>query len=105
MTASEMSASNPANASPVRSGVSALALAVMEARAAVRSAAFRFLCVMALILGLSTGASTSARDTLGVLVSSVAPNGPAERAGIQEGDRIASVNGATWAICIDFYLS
>ena len=45
------------------------------------------------VLGLSTGASTSARDTLGLLVTSVATNGPAERAGIQEGDRIASVNG------------
>ena len=45
------------------------------------------------VLGLSTGASTSARDTLGVLVTSVATNGPAERAGIQEGDRIASING------------
>ena len=45
------------------------------------------------VLGLSTGASTSARDTLGLLVSSVATNGPADRAGIQEGDRIASING------------
>lgn len=45
------------------------------------------------VLGLSTGASTSARDTLGLLVTSVATNGPAERAGIQEGDRIASING------------
>ena len=45
------------------------------------------------VLGLSVGASTSARDTLGLLVTSVATNGPAERAGIQEGDRIASVNG------------
>jgi len=45
------------------------------------------------VLGLSVGASTSARDTLGLLVTSVATNGPAERAGIQEGDRLASVNG------------
>lgn len=45
------------------------------------------------VLGLSTGASTSARDTLGLLVTAVATNGPAERAGIQEGDRIASING------------
>ena len=45
------------------------------------------------VLGLSTGASTSARDTLGLLVTSVATNGPAERVGIQEGDRIASING------------
>ena len=50
------------------------------------------------VLGLSTGASTSARDTLGLLVTSVATNGPAERAGIQEGDRIASINGVNLRI-------
>jgi S1-C subfamily serine protease len=46
-------------------------------------------------LGISTSGSTRARDTLGLLVSSVMPNGPAERAGIEEGDRIASINGVT----------
>jgi len=46
-------------------------------------------------LGLSIGGSGSARDTLGLLVSSVTPNGPAERAGIQEGDRISSINGVS----------
>ena len=44
------------------------------------------------VIGVSTS-SGSARDTLGVLVSSIAPGGPAERAGIEEGNRIASVNG------------
>ena len=44
------------------------------------------------VIGVST-ASGSARDTLGVLVSSITPGGPAERAGIEEGNRIASVNG------------
>jgi S1-C subfamily serine protease len=44
-------------------------------------------------LGLSTSASTSARDTLGLLVSSVLPNSPAEKAGIEEGNRISSING------------
>jgi S1-C subfamily serine protease len=44
-------------------------------------------------LGISTAGSTSLRDTLGVLVAAVVPNSPAERAGIQEGDRIASING------------
>ena len=46
-------------------------------------------------LGISTAGSTSVRDTLGVLVAAVVPNSPAERAGIQEGDRIASINGVT----------
>ena len=44
-------------------------------------------------LGLTTAGSTSARDTLGLLVSSVMTNSPAEKAGIEEGDRIASING------------
>lgn len=46
-------------------------------------------------LGISIGGSGSARDTLGLLVTAVTPNGPAERAGIQEGDRIASINGVS----------
>jgi S1-C subfamily serine protease len=50
------------------------------------------------VLGLSVGGSTSSRDTLGLLVTSVTTNGPAERAGIQEGDRIASVNGVSLRI-------
>jgi len=47
------------------------------------------------VLGLTIGSSTSSRDTLGLLVTYVAPNGPAERAGIQEGDRLASINGVS----------
>ena len=43
-------------------------------------------------IGVSTSTG-SARDTLGVLVSYVTPGGPAEKAGIEEGNRIASVNG------------
>ena len=43
-------------------------------------------------LGLSMASSTSARDTLGLLVASVIANSPAERAGIEEGDRLASIN-------------
>lgn len=44
------------------------------------------------VIGVSTSTG-SARDTLGVLVSSVTPGGPAEKAGIEEGNRIAAVNG------------
>jgi serine protease Do len=46
-------------------------------------------------IGVTTSTSVSARDTLGVLVISVVPDGPAEQAGIQEGDRIAAVNGVS----------
>lgn len=44
------------------------------------------------VIGVTTSTG-SARDTLGVLVTSVTSGSPAERAGIEEGNRIASVNG------------
>jgi S1-C subfamily serine protease len=47
------------------------------------------------VIGVSTTSRATARDTLGVLVSSVRSGSPAEKAGIVEGDRIASVNGVS----------
>ena len=44
------------------------------------------------VIGVTTSTG-SARDTLGVLVTSVTPGSPAEKAGIEEGNRSASVNG------------
>ena len=44
-------------------------------------------------LGISLGSNGSKRDTIGVFVSAVTENGPADKAGISEGDRIASING------------
>jgi serine protease Do len=44
-------------------------------------------------LGIALGSTGSKRDTLGVFVSGVTENGPAEKAGIVEGVRIASING------------
>lgn len=43
-------------------------------------------------LGLAT-TSGSLRDTLGLLVTEVTSSGPAEKAGIEEGDRLQAVNG------------
>jgi C-terminal processing protease CtpA/Prc len=43
------------------------------------------------VIGLETR-SGSVRDTLGVLVIGVTTDGPADKAGIEEGDRIASAN-------------
>jgi hypothetical protein len=44
-------------------------------------------------IGLSLRATGTRRDTLGVFVDAVTPKGPAETAGIIEGDRIAAING------------
>ena len=43
-------------------------------------------------LGVVTG-STGKRDTLGLLIESVTPGSPADKAGLQEGYRIAAING------------
>lgn len=45
------------------------------------------------ILGLELRPTGTKRDTLGVFVESVIPKGPAENAGIFEGDRISAING------------
>lgn len=44
-------------------------------------------------IGVSVGTSGIARDTLGLFVNSVVAGGPAEKAGLVEGERIAAVNG------------
>lgn len=44
------------------------------------------------VIGVTTSAG-DARDTLGLLVTDIAANGPADKAGIHEGDRIQSING------------
>lgn len=46
-------------------------------------------------LGVGTMQSGSKRDTLGLLVTNVTPGSPADKAGIVEGDRIASINGTS----------
>ena len=44
-------------------------------------------------LGIELRATGTKRDTLGVFVAAVTKGGPAEAAGIIEGDRIAAING------------
>src|SRR3954468_2114713 len=47
------------------------------------------------VIGVTTSGAATTRDTLGVLVSSVRSGSPAEKAGLEEGNRIASVNGVS----------
>jgi predicted metalloprotease with PDZ domain len=47
------------------------------------------------VIGISTSSGATSRDTLGVLVGDVRAGGPAEKAGIVEGDRIAAINGVS----------
>jgi hypothetical protein len=60
-----------------------------------RRMSFRMDSVMAnrAALGLEVRSTGNRRDTLGVFVEAVTEKGPAEAAGIVEGDRIASING------------
>jgi len=45
------------------------------------------------VLGISLGGNGSRRDTLGILVVGIANEGPAAKAGIDEGDRVVAING------------
>jgi len=50
------------------------------------------------LLGITVSLSGSDRDTLGVLVSTVVRDGPADAAGVDEGNRIAEINGVSLRI-------
>lgn len=45
------------------------------------------------VAGLNLGVNGSRRDTAGVLIVAIAEDGPAEKAGLVEGDRVAAING------------
>jgi len=47
------------------------------------------------VLGVTVASTGSLRDTLGLFVQSVVHDGPAEKAGVVEGDRIAAINGVS----------
>jgi hypothetical protein len=46
-------------------------------------------------LGVGTTATGTLRDTLGVMITSITRGGPAERAGLEEGNRLAAINGVS----------
>ena len=50
---------------------------------------------VSVILGMSVSVSGSDRDTLGLLISNIARGGPADEAAIDEGNRLAAINGVS----------
>jgi len=52
-------------------------------------------------LGIGLASTGSKRNTLGVFIISVDEDGPAAKAGIEEGARIASINGVDPRVCGD----
>jgi len=46
-------------------------------------------------LGVGTRATGTLRDTLGLLITSITKDSPAERAGLEEGNRLAAINGVS----------
>jgi hypothetical protein len=53
------------------------------------------------VIGMGFGFTGSRRDTAGVFVNSVTEDGPAEKAGILEGDRIAAINSVSLKVSKD----
>ena len=47
------------------------------------------------MLGMSVSVSGSDRDTLGLLISNITRGGPADEAGVDEGNRLAAINGVS----------
>ncbi|CAN5769176.1 hypothetical protein BH11GEM1_BH11GEM1_10190 [soil metagenome] len=46
-------------------------------------------------LGIGTSATGTLRDTLGLLITSITSGSPAEKAGLEEGNRLAAINGTS----------
>jgi S1-C subfamily serine protease len=67
-----------------------------RARTTIRTSPYGAVVALAgdadrLVLGLSTS-SGGMRDTLGLLISAITPESPAEKAGLEEGNRITAIN-------------
>src|SRR6476469_8993659 len=77
-------------------GALALSAAVVQAQGPTRTYSYdsRYDDRDRAAIGISTS-SGGMRDTLGLLISSVTAGGPADKAGIEEGNRIVSINGVS----------
>lgn len=53
------------------------------------------------VIGVTITGTGTKRDTLGVFVQGVSEDGPAEKAGIIEGDRIAAINGVSLRVAAE----
>jgi predicted metalloprotease with PDZ domain len=73
--------------------VTTVAADELNSNAATSNSAWRRLGADRAVLGISLGGSGSRRDTSGILIVGVTNEGPAAKAGIDEGDRVASING------------
>lgn len=49
-------------------------------------------------LGIGTQATGTLRDTLGLMITSITKGSPAEKAGLEEGNRISTINGVSLRI-------
>ena len=79
----------------LKTRVGATSLGVQELRASREALANRA------ALGVTLASAGNARDTLGVFITRVVSGGPAETAGIIEGDRIAAINGVDLRVPIE----
>jgi serine protease Do len=79
----------PAAAQTSRSGETRI-IRVPEMRSA-----FRLARSAGAALGLGTRVTGTLRDTLGLLVTSITKDSPAERAGLEEGNRLVAINGVS----------
>ena len=73
--------------------VKTVAAEELNREAFVSTGGFRRMSSDRAALGISLGGNGSRRDTLGVLIVGVEDEGPAAKAGIDEGDRVVSING------------
>jgi S1-C subfamily serine protease len=82
----------------VRLPLLALALAALVAGPLVAQGTRTADPDVGIVLGMNVSVSGSDRDTLGLLISNVTRGGPADEAAVDEGNRLAAINGVSLRI-------